>query len=440
MMSEQRYYIAIDLKSFYASVECIERGLDPLTANLVVADRSRTEKTICLAVTPSLKKYGLSGRCRLFEVEQKVEEIYKKTGKKIEYITAEPRMALYEKYSADIYSIYIKFISPDDIHVYSVDEVMMDITDYLFLYQKTPYELAKMLIKEVYESTGITATAGIGTNLYLCKVAMDIVAKHISADKDGVRIAKLNEMSYRKLLWDHRPLTDFWRTGPGIARKLEKNGIHTMGELARVSTYNEDLLYRLFGIDAEILIDHAWGYEPCTMEAVKSYRPKTNSFSSGQVLKTPYTAEKARIVVSEMTQQLVLQLVEKHLATASLTLTIGYDRENVDNGNYSGEIHIDRYGRKVPKSGHGTANVGSPTSSTKKLTEAVLELYDRIVDPRLFIRRLTLNANKITGDEYVQMDLFTDVNQLEKEKKIQQTMLGIQKRFGKNAIIKGTSL
>ncbi len=437
---EQRYYVAIDLKSFYASVECVERGLNPLTANLVVADASRTEKTICLAVTPSLKAYGLSGRSRLFEVEQKAREIKQHTGKELEYITAPPRMALYEQYSANIYRVYMKYISSEDIHVYSIDEVFIDVTDYLSLYGMTPRQLAKEMIQEVYKTTGITAAAGIGTNLYLCKIAMDIVAKHVQPDEEGVRIAELDEMSYRRLLWEHKPLTDFWRTGAGIARRLNNNGMYTMGDVARMSTYNEDMLYRIFGVDAEILIDHAWGYEPCTMADIKSYKPRTNSFSSGQVLSCPYTTEKARIIVREMTESLVLDLVEKELSASSLTLTVGYDRENVDRGDYKGELHMDRYGRTVPKPAHGTANLGSPTSSTKKITEAVLDLFDRIVNPRLLVRRITLNVNQVVERGFEQFDLFTDPEQLEKERRLQKAMLNIQKRYGKNAILKGTNL
>ncbi len=435
-----RYYIAIDLKSFYASVECVERGLDPLSANLVVADESRTEKTICLAVTPSLKAYGLSGRSRLFEVEQKAEEVRKNTGKELDYVVAVPRMALYKEYSARIFNIYMDYISPEDIHPYSIDEVFMDVTDYLKLYRTGPRELAERIIHDVYRQTGITATAGIGTNLYLCKIAMDIMAKHIPPDEAGVRIAQLDEKSYRKYLWGHKPLTDFWRIGPGIARQLEKNGMHTLGDVARVSTYNEELLYRIFGVDAEILIDHAWGYEPCTMADIKAYKPKTNSFSSGQVLKCPYEAGRAAIVVREMTEMLVLHMVEKGLATDSLTLVVGYDRENVDRKNYEGETHIDRYGRAVPKSAHGTANLGSPSSSTKKITEAVMELYNRIVDPGLLIRRITLNANHVVERCFEQYDLFTDPQQVERERKMQRAVLDIQKRYGKNAILKGTSL
>ncbi len=435
-----RFFASIDLKSFYASVECVERGLDPLTTNLVVADESRTEKTICLAVTPSLKKLGLSGRSRLFEVEEKVRQIYERTGEKIEYLIARPRMALYEKYSADIYGIYLNYISPEDIHVYSIDEVFMDLTDYLFYYQKNVRELVKLLLLDVCRQTGVTATAGIGTNLYLCKVAMDILAKHVQADEDGVRIAKLNEMSYRETLWDHRPLTDFWRIGPGIARRLERAGMFTMGDVARVSVWDEERLYQMFGIDAEIIIDHAWGYEPCTIKEIKEYRPRTNSFSSGQVLKCPYSAQKARIVVREMTEALVLELVEKKLAVPSLTLTVGYDRENVDRGSYHGEIHVDRYGRQVPKAAHGTANLGAPSASAKKITDAVLKLYDRIVDPNLLIRRITLNANHAETEQGLQLDLFSDLGQLEKERRMQNAMIGIQKRFGKNAILKGTNL
>jgi DNA polymerase V len=411
-----------------------------MTTNLVVADESRTEKTICLAVSPSLKAYGIPGRARLFEVQQKVKEIKRRTGKEIPFIIAPPQMGRYIAISADIYSIYLKYISPEDIHVYSIDECFMDVTHYLSLYQMSARELAEMMIRDVLEHTGITATAGIGTNLYLCKIAMDIVAKHVEANDSGARIAELNEKSYRQQLWGHRPLTDFWRVGPGIARRLEQNGIHTMGDVARTSIYNEDWLYKTFGVDAELLIDHAWGYEPCTMSDIKNYKPETNSFSSGQVLQCPYDFQKARIVVREMTEALVLDLVDKGLVTSSLTLTVGYDRENVDSGSYKGETKVDRYGRTIPKSAHGTANLGTGSSSTKKITEAVLDLYDRIVNPDLLIRRLTLNANKVVEEAYEQLDLFTDPAEREKERKLQNAMLTIQKKFGKNAILKGTDL
>lgn len=435
-----RCYIAIDLKSFYASVEARDLKLDPLKVNLVVADESRTDKTICLAVSPSLKAYGLSGRSRLFEVRQKAKEVELRTGKKLEYIVAPPRMARYMEVAAQIYEVYMKFVSEEDIHVYSIDEVFIDATDYLSLYQMTPRQLAVKMIQEVEKETGITATGGISTNLYLCKVAMDIMAKHVDEDENGVRIAELSVADYRRLLWEHQPLTDFWRVGPGISRQLRKHGMYTMGDIARVSLNDEQILYKIFGIDAEILIDHAWGYEPCTIADIKAYKPTTNSFSSGQVLQSPYPSEKARIVVREMVEQLVLELVEKEMATPSVTLTIGYDRENVDSGSYQGEVKIDHYGRTVPKSAHGTANFGTATSSTRKITDGVLALYDRIVDPKLLVRRITMSANQLTAESFEQFDLFTDYEAQEKEKKLQKAMLDIQQRFGKNAILKGTNL
>ncbi len=437
---QEHIYIAIDLKSFYASVECIERGLNPLTTNLVVADPTRTEKTICLAVSPSLKAYGIPGRARLFEVQQKLKEVKQRTGKEVEYIIAPPQMARYIEVSADIYATYLKYISPEDIHVYSIDECFMDVTNYLSLYQMSAKELAVKMIHDVLKKTGITAAAGIGTNLYLSKIAMDIVAKHVEADARGVRIAELDEFTYRRLLWDHKPLTDFWRIGGGIAKRLESNGLNTMGDIARNSLYNEDLLYRLFGIDAELLIDHAWGYEPCGMEEIKSYKPSTNSISSGQVLQHPYDYIKARIIVQEMTDLLVLELVEKGLVTDSLTLTIGYDRSSVDGGDYHGEITNDRYGRSVPKSAHGTANLGTTSSSTKKILTAVMELYDRIVSKELLVRRVTISANNLLEESYEQYDLFTDPLEQAKERKMQEAMLSIKKKFGKNAILKGISL
>ncbi|MDD3362671.1 MAG: DNA methylase [Hespellia sp.] len=435
-----RTYIAIDLKSFYASVECVERNMNPLTTNLVVADPTRTEKTICLAVSPSLKAYGISGRARLFEVMQRVEEIKQQTGKIIEYIIAPPRMAKYIEVSAEIYETYLKYISAEDIHVYSIDEVFMDVTDYLGLYHLTAHELATQMIHDVLEKIGITATAGIGTNLYLCKIAMDIVAKHAVGNQDGVRIAELNERSYRELLWGHRPITDFWRVGGGIARRLERSGIYTMGDIARLSVHNEDILYKMLGIDAEILIDHAWGYEPCGLPEIKSYKPATNSISSGQVLQCAYDTAKARVIVQEMTDLLVLDLVDRGLATDSLTLHVGYDRSSLDAGDYQGTIKIDHYGRAVPKSAHGTANLGTRSSSTKKIMTAVLELYDRIIDKELMVRRVTLNANNLGPEAFEQFDIFTDPVEREKERKLQEAMLSIKKRFGKNAILKGMNL
>ena len=491
MMAKQKTYIAIDLKSFYASVECKERNRDPLTTNLVVADKSRTEKTICLAVSPSLKSYGIPGRPRLFEVVQKVREANNKRRWKapnrtfngssddkaeldanpaleIDYIVAPPRMAYYMEYSTKIYNVYLKYVAPEDIFPYSIDEVFMDVTDYLQTYRMTARELAMTMIQDVLKTTGITATAGIGTNMYLCKIAMDIVAKHIEPDKNGVRIAELDEMSYRRKLWSHRPITDFWRVGNGYAKKLEEHGLYTMGDIARCSIgkpnelYNEELLYKLFGINAELLIDHAWGYEPCTMEQVKAYKPETNSVSSGQVLHCPYDYEKAKLIVKEMTDQMVLDLVDKGLITDQLVLTIGYDIENLSNPNlknqYKSEITIDRYGRKVPKHAHGTANLKKKTSSTRLITNAVMDLYDRIVDEHLLVRRITITANKLVDEksvkqenEYQQLDLFTDYEaqrkkqaeeeeKLERERRMQEAMLSIKKKFGKNAVLKGMNL
>jgi Nucleotidyltransferase/DNA polymerase involved in DNA repair len=437
---QDRIYIAIDLKSFYASVECIERGLNPLNTNLVVADPTRTEKTICLAVSPSLKAYGIPGRARLFEVQQKLKELKQRTGQEVDYIIAPPQMARYIEVSSEIYATYLKYISPEDIHVYSIDECFMDVTNYLNLYQMSAKELAVKMIHDVLEKTGITATAGIGTNLYLCKIAMDIVAKHVEPDASGVRFAELDEQNYRRLLWDHKPITDFWRVGGGIAKRLENSGLYTMGDIARISLSHEDLLYKMLGIDAELLIDHAWGYEPCGMEEIKSYQPSTNSISSGQVLQHPYDFNKARIIVQEMTDLLVLELVEKGLVTDSLTLTIGYDRSNVDEGNYKGEVTYDRYGRGIPKSAHGTANLGTTSSSTKKIMTAVMELYDRIMSKELMVRRVTLCANNLVEERYEQYDLFVDPAEQAKERKIQEAMLNIKKKFGKNAILKGINL
>ena len=462
-------YIAIDLKSFYASVECVERGLDPLTTHLVVADESRTEKTICLAVSPSLKKYGIPGRARLFEVIQKVKQINRSRRpqeSELSYIIAPPRMALYMEYSTRIYDIYLKYVAPEDIHVYSIDEVFMDVTHYLKTYGMTAYELAQTMIKEVQDRVGITATAGIGPNLYLSKIAMDIVAKHIDADKNGVRIASLDEMSYRKLLWDYRPITDFWRVGPGYAKKLEANGMYTMGDVARCSIgketdyYKEDLLYKLFGVNAELLIDHAWGYEPCTIEQIKAYRPQTNSLGSGQVLQCPYPVQKARVVVQEMTDQLVLDLVEHGLLTDQIVLTVGYDIENLMDQTrarrYHGEVTIDRYGRKIPKHAHGTANLGTYTSSTVMIVEKTLELYDQMINPDLLIRRINVTACHVLTEQeaqkeqpYEQLNLFDFAEEteeqkarkraLQKEKQMQKAMLSIKQRYGKNAILKGTN-
>lgn len=487
-LKENKAYIAIDLKSFYASVECIERGLDPLTTNLVVADASRTEKTICLAVSPSLKAYGIPGRARLFEVVQKVKEanaVRKRntangefTGASfdakelehypdlsLDYIAAPPRMALYIEYSTRIYNVYLRYIAPEDIHVYSIDEVFMDVTHYLNTYQLEPMELARKIIKDVLEETGITATAGIGTNLYLSKIAMDIVAKHMKPDNYGVRIAKLDEMTYRQLLWTHEPLTDFWRVGSGYVKKLHEQGLYTMGDIALCSLgskddyYNADLLFNMFGVNAELLIDHAWGYEPCTIEEIKSYKPEYNSLGSGQVLQCPYDFEKGKLVVREMADMLVLDLVDKGLVTNQMVLTIGYDIENLTDaqrtGAYDGPVTTDHYGRRVPKHAHGTVNLAGYTSSTRVITEAVMKIYDEIVNEKLLIRRVNLTANRTLPKqqaqikpEYMQMDLFMNDEELEKqqqledskEQKMQETMLSIKKKFGKNAILKGTNL
>ncbi len=487
-MSEKTY-IAIDLKSFYASVECMERGLDPMTTNLVVADEGRTEKTICLAVSPALKRYGIPGRPRLFEVVQKIKEVNaarrrragRLTGKSchaaeleanpalaVDYVIAPPRMAYYMEYSTRIYQIYMTHVSPEDIHVYSIDEVFIDATAYLRRSGLSPYAFTRMLLKDVLTQTGITATAGIGTNMYLAKIAMDIVAKHMEADADGARVARLDEMSYRRQLWEHRPLTDFWRVGPGIAKKLESYGLYTMGDVALCSVgeesayYNEELLYRLFGVNAELLIDHAWGWEPATIADIKAYRPESNSICSGQVLQCPYDFEKAKLVAREMTDLMVLDLVDKGLVTDQLVLTVGYDVENLQSGEtgYRGEVTTDRYGRKIPKHAHGTANLGRATSSSKQIIEAMMALYDRIVDRSLTVRRLTVTANRVLpeGDARAaeeekpeQMSLFVDYEEqareqaaedeaLAKEKQMQKAVIAIKKKYGKNAIFKGMNL
>ncbi len=437
-----RQYVAIDLKSFYASVECFERGLNPLTARLVVADESRTDKTICLAVSPALKAYGIPGRARLFEVKSRLAEIKQRTGEDIDFIIAPPRMAKYIDFSTTIYKTYLNYIAPEDIHVYSIDEVFIDVTAYLQTYKMTAHELTIKMIRDVLSRTGITATAGIGTNLYLAKIAMDITAKHMEADADGVRIAELNEYTYRKLLWDHKPITDFWRIGGGTARRLANNHMYTMGDIARRSLTDEERLYQIFGIDAEILIDHAWGIEPTTMEDIKSYKPSTNSLSSGQVLSTPYPVDKAKIIVREMIELLVLDMVRKHVVTDNITLDINYDRENVDNGKYKGELQVDHYGRLVPMHSHGTANLNKHTSSTALIVNALMELYDRIIDEELTVRRVTLSANNLKKEEdnYEQFDIFTDPEKEEQEKRLQNAMLAIQDKYGKNAILKGTNL
>lgn len=482
MQEEQKYYIAIDLKSFYASVECRERGLDPNTTNLVVADSSRTEKTICLAVSPSLKEYGIPGRARLFEVVQKVKDINSERKRrasqnefigesynaielkrnpalKLAYIIAPPRMSHYMKYSTNIYNIYLKYFSSDDIVVYSIDEIFCDITHYLKIYKMTPEQLVTKVIQDVYEHTGITATAGIGTNLYLCKIAMDIVAKHVKPNQNGVRIASLNEMTYRQLLWNHTPITDFWRVGKGYAKKLEKHRMFTMGDVARMSVENEELLYKLFGVNAELLIDHSWGWEPCTIQNIKAYKPSSNSISLGQVLHCPYNYNQTKTIVKEMTESLTLQMVEKGLVTSQMVLTIGYDIENLTNPNisekYEGEVTIDRYGRKVPKHAHGTINLDHKTSSTKLITEAVMELFERIIDTNLLTRRIYVVANNVINEKDVQneqsfeqINLFTNYGKLNEqnekqrkkelaEKEMQKAIINIKKKYGKNAILKG---
>lgn len=443
---ESRTYAAIDLKSFFASVECILRGLDPLKAKLVVADESRTEKTICLAVTPALKAYGIPGRARLFEVNQKVREVLRRTGEKIEFTIAKPQMAKYVEYSTKVYNVYLKYVSAEDIHAYSIDECFLDLTKYLKLYKKTARELVKTIIQDVFATTGITATGGIGTNLYLCKIAMDVMAKHVDADADGVRIAELDEMSYRKQLWAHRPLTSFWQVGRGIAERLENcrlnagRGIYTMGDIARVSVKNPEALYKLFGVNAEILIDHAWGYEPCTIADIKKSKPRNRSTGEGQVLQDPYPFDKARLVVREMVDTVSMALIAHDLVTNAMVLTVGYDRENVDKGIYHGVTVTDFYGRTIPKPAHGTANIGYYTSSQSVMADAVMKLFDRIVDPKLTVRRLNLVAADIVDASHEQYDLFTDVQKQEKEKKRLKAELLIKKRFGKNAIVKGMDL
>lgn len=491
MTENNKSYIAIDLKSFYASVECIERGLNPLTTNLVVADASRSEKTICLAVSPSLKRHGIPGRPRLFEVVQKVNAANKMRQQKapdrqfaartfddtillsspaygIDYIVATPRMAHYLEYSTRIYDVYLKYIAPEDIHVYSIDEVFMDVTAYLGTYKMTPRELAGAIMQDVLQSTGITATAGLGANLYLAKIAMDIVAKKTRPDKNGARIAELDEISYRKQLWNHRPITDFWRVGRGYANKLEEHGLFTMGDIARCSIgqpekhHNEDLLYELFGVNAELLIDHAWGWEPCEMADIKAYRPSVKSIGSGQVLHDPYTFAKARLVVREMTDLLVLDLVEKRMVTDQIVLTVGYDIENLTtpeiSRRYKGAVSTDMYGRKIPKHAHGTANLKMQTSSTRIIIEAVLALFDRIVDENLLVRRVNIAVNRVVDESSVsqpdapeQLDLFTDYEALrhqekmqqaalERERRTQEAVLSIRKKLGKNMILKGMNL
>lgn len=487
----ERKYIAIDLKSFYASVECADRGLDPLTTNLVVADESRTSKTICLAVSPSLKSLGIPGRARLFEVIRKVEEANEArrakapghtfSGKSasadrlqedpslaIDYVIARPRMAHYIECSTKIYNIYLKYIAPEDMHVYSIDEVFIDATSYLKTYKMTAHELAMTMIRDVLRETKITATAGIGTNLYLSKIAMDIVAKHMPADRDGVRVAELDEMSYRRQLWSHRPITDFWRVGRGYARRLEEQGLFTMGDIARCSVgksgqyYNEELLYRIFGINAELLIDHAWGWEPCTIADIKAYKPESNSIGSGQVLQCPYTADKARIVMREMADALSLDLVDRGLVTDQIVINVGYDAASLQDpairAKYKGPVTNDWYGKRVPKMARGTVNLGGWTFSSKAIMEAVAGLYDSIVHPDLLVRRMFITANHVipeteakNEETYEQLDLFTDYKALakkkeaeraerEREKKVQMALMDIKKKYGKNAIVRGLSM
>jgi DNA polymerase V len=474
--------MCIDLKSFYASVECVERGLEPLNTNLIVADASRTEKTVCLAITPSLKQYGLSGRARLFEVIAKVKEVnnkrrkennYKKFTDKsyldselkknksleLDYIIAPPQMKKYMQYSTSIYNIYLKYLAPEDIYVYSIDEVFCDITDYLHYYDLTPKQLTARIIKDIYKNTGITATAGIGTNMFLAKVCMDIVAKHALPDENGVRIAQIDEMSYRKLLWNHKPITDFWRVGKGYAKKLADNHMYTMGDVARASIENENLLYKLFGVNAELLIDHAWGIEPCCIKDIKSYKPTTNCITSGQVLHCPYDFSKTKLIIKEMTDLLVLDLVEKHYVTDNISLTVGYDIDNLTGDkSYFGEVTTDHYGRKVPKPAHGTIRLDYKTSSTKIIMNAVTKLFDKIVDKNLLVRRVNISFNGLVREENIkeekvieQYDLFTDYEKLEKdkkiekenqkiEKKLQETMIDIKKKYGKNSILKAMNL
>ena len=481
----KKIYACIDLKSFYASVECRERGLDPLKTNLVVADESRTEKTVCLAISPSMKQYGLGGRARLYEVLQKIKEVNyqrKKDNKfkdfkgksfnddelkkdkslELDFIIAPPRMAYYMKYSTEIYNVYLKYLAPEDIYVYSIDEVFCDITNYLNYNHTTPRAFVTKMIHDVYKTTGITATAGLGTNMYLAKVAMDIVAKHCEPDKYGVRMSGLDEITYRKKLWNHKPLTSFWRVGPGYEKKLKANGLYTMGDIARCSLENEDLLYKLFGVNAELLIDHAWGYEPCTIENVKAYKPTRNSISSGQVLHCPYTYKKARLIIKEMSDLLALDLVSKKIVTDQLVLTVGYDIDNLNipdiKESYTGEITKDQYGREVPKHAHGTINIDHKTSSSKTIMENMIKLYDRIVNRNLLVRRINITANNVISEDLVkdkpiiqQFDLFTDYNEVEinrekqkeeeiKDKKLQNVMLDIKSKYGKNAILKGMNL
>lgn len=469
-----RVYCCIDLKSFYASVECMERGLDPITTNLVVADRERTEKTICLAVSPSLKQYGIPGRARLFEVIQKVRDInyerkkhaYKFVGKsysdielknnkklELDYIVATPRMGLYMKYSTSVYNVYLKYLSPDDIYVYSIDEVFCDITNYLRYNNMSPREFVTKILLDILKTTGITATAGVGTNLYLAKVSMDIVAKHVDVDENDVRIAFLDERKYRELLWNHKPLTDFWRVGNGYSKKLNDHNMYTMGDICRCSINYVNLLYKLFGVNAELLIDHAWGYEPCTIDEIKKYKPQSNSLTSGQVLHSPYSFSKARLIVREMVDLLSLEMVEKNVVSDNIVLTVGYD---INSPHYDGEYSIDRYGRTVPKSAHGTVRLPYKTSSSKIMSEKVLELYDKIVNKKLLVKRINIGVNGIVNydsvkdlEHHEQLDIFSNYEEInskndraleENENKLQHVMLDIKKKYGKNSILKAMNL
>lgn len=450
-MNNERIYAAIDLKSFYASVECVQRGLDPLTARLVVADPQRGRNTICLAVTPAMKKYGLSGRCRMFQVLQTVREIEARTGKRLDYITAPPRMALYLTYSADIYQIYLRYFSPDDIHVYSIDEVFIDLTTYLPLYKTDAQSLCRRVVQEVQETTGITATVGIGTNLFLCKVAMDIMAKRSAPDKWGVRIAMLDEREFRRQLWNHRPLTDFWRIGHGTARRLERNFMFTLGDVARRSLQpeGERKLYKLFGVDAEILVDHAWGYEPCTMAHIKGYKAENRSIVSGQVLHSPYSFQKAQLVVQEMTELLALELAEQSLVASRFSLAVGYEAYRTSSAKeshfhssteYDSPLRIDHYGRLVPRSAHGTFTTGKATNLCSPILAGMMELYHKIVDPNLQVRRIHLCALEVVGKSTVQPDLFGDTEEHRREERLQSALLGIMRKFGKNSMVKAHDL
>ena len=472
-MEKDRVFLAIDLKSFYASVECRQRALDPLDAMLVVADPSRSDKTICLAVSPALKSFGIPGRDRLYLVRQKVEEVNRKRGRHLkgksrslkeleahpelalDFITATPRMALYIEYSTKIYGIYLEYVAKEDIHVYSIDEVFIDITSYIKLYRTSTHDLARKIISDIFKQTGITATAGIGTNLYLCKIAMDIMAKHIQPDENGVRIASLDEMSYRRQLWDHEPLSDFWRIGRGYEKKLHEHGMRTMGDIARTSITNEELLYRLFGVNAELLIDHAWGWENCTIEDIKAYRPSASSISQGQVLMEPYSFSKARLVLSEMADMLAFSLLSKGLVTDQITVTVGYDIANISTGGFTGKVVRDWYGRIIPAHAHGTGHLKKPTSGMNEIIKAACGVFDSVVNPALLVRRLNITAcNVISENEVrrksIQMDLFTDYEKLEKEneeelvlrekeKRLQSATLSIKERFGKNALLRLSS-